>query len=288
MKYWCNSTAFQFTWDQVAYAFWLRYPNPYSNHVLTEDTICRQVREDGKLYSKRLITKQSSTKLPGWCSYFMPTTRRTVIVEESIVDPKDQSVITYTRNIGLNHIALLEEKCIYQTNLDDRASTMVHRHCFVSSGVRGFAQAIQSFLVERFKKNAAKTTKGLEYVLTGMYLKDTEQFQNLKHSLPDKITHALHKYAENSSLLKSEKVAKIKNTARQKAKIAKEKVMVAKDRAKAQVKAKVTVSCESNKSSSELWNVKTQHYLPQPHILNFLSNFAWLLSNLGVGIVMSL
>lgn len=30
-------------WHQVAEALWRRYPNPYSKHVLTEDTVSRLV-----------------------------------------------------------------------------------------------------------------------------------------------------------------------------------------------------------------------------------------------------
>ena len=89
-----------------------------------------------------------------------------------------------------------------------------------------------------------------------MYLKDSEQFQKLKHSLPDKISHALHNYVENSVFLKSEKMEKLKNTAKEKAKLAKDKARLAKDKARlakelatAKVKAKVTVNCESSKSS---------------------------------------
>ena len=77
----------------------------YSTHVLTEDTVSREIRGD-KLYTKRLITKMSASKLPSWCSYVIPVTRKTVIVEESIVDRKNQVITTYTRNLGLNHIAV--------------------------------------------------------------------------------------------------------------------------------------------------------------------------------------
>lgn len=98
-KYYESSTVFQYHWDQVLQGFWKRYPNPYSSHVLTEDTIEREIRKDGKLYSKRLLTK--TNKIPKWGERFFKA-KFVCIVEESLVDTKSKTLTTYTRNIGFN------------------------------------------------------------------------------------------------------------------------------------------------------------------------------------------
>lgn len=100
-KYYENSTTFYFNMDQVMQGFWRRYPNPYSSHVLTEDTIEREIRQDGKLYSKRLLTK--TNKLPRWGERFFKA-NSVCIIEESLIDLKTKTLETYTRNIGFNKI----------------------------------------------------------------------------------------------------------------------------------------------------------------------------------------
>ena len=67
---------------------------------MTEDTIQREVK-DGKLYSKRILTK--TNRVPKWGERFI-STRVVKIIEESIVDPNEKLLVTYTRNIGLARI----------------------------------------------------------------------------------------------------------------------------------------------------------------------------------------
>jgi len=67
-----------------------------SNHVLSEDTVFREIR-GSKLFTKRLLTK--TNRLPKWGERFV-NARTVKIVEESIIDPKEKVLITYTRNIG--------------------------------------------------------------------------------------------------------------------------------------------------------------------------------------------
>jgi len=67
-----------------------------SNHVLSEDTVFREIR-GSKLFTKRLLTK--TNRVPKWGERFV-NARIVKIVEESIVDPKEKVLITYTRNIG--------------------------------------------------------------------------------------------------------------------------------------------------------------------------------------------
>jgi hypothetical protein len=100
-KYTENSTLFNYNWEQVTQGFWQRYPNPFATHVLTEDTIQREVRNDGKLYSKRILSK--TNRVPKWGERFFAA-KSVFIIEESIVDPKNKTLTTLTRNIGFNKI----------------------------------------------------------------------------------------------------------------------------------------------------------------------------------------
>src|SRR3954451_19322119 len=52
-------------WELVTYAFWMRYPNPFSKHVLAADVIDRSFDpETGVLKTTRLLLKQGV--LPRW------------------------------------------------------------------------------------------------------------------------------------------------------------------------------------------------------------------------------
>lgn len=77
----------------------------FSTHVLSEDTISRSVI-DGKLHTKRLLIK---TKwMPKWAKR-ITNVNVEKIIEESIVDPKEKVITTYTRNIGMVRILV----CIF-------------------------------------------------------------------------------------------------------------------------------------------------------------------------------
>lgn len=74
-------------------------------HVLTEDTIDRQVK-NGKLHSKRLLSKTNN--VPKWGERFI-NTKSVKIVEESIVDPKEKTLTTYTRNIAFTKVMVSDD-----------------------------------------------------------------------------------------------------------------------------------------------------------------------------------
>jgi len=76
-----------------------------STHVLTEDVVYREVTADHRLLSRRLLMK--TNRLPRWGEYLFPggMSRSVYIIEDSIVDPVNRSLVTYTWN--LNHTTLM-------------------------------------------------------------------------------------------------------------------------------------------------------------------------------------
>jgi len=68
--------------------------------VLSEDTLDRKFKGE-ELYTKRLITKTS--RAPKWGERFVKSSV-VAVVEESLVNRKDQTITTYSRNIGLTRI----------------------------------------------------------------------------------------------------------------------------------------------------------------------------------------
>jgi len=158
-----------FAWDQVVVAFWARYPNPFTTHVLTEDVLRRELRPDGSLYTCRLLMKTNS--IPKWGQALMPASR-VPIIEESIVDPTKKTLTTYCRNITHKRLMETTEKVVYTSQEDDNGKTFTHcqKKFWVSS--QWYAPTggwIERFGIQRWVKNVDKTRRGLEHVLGQIY-----------------------------------------------------------------------------------------------------------------------
>uniref|UniRef100_A0A3Q4AUA1 PRELI/MSF1 domain-containing protein n=1 Tax=Mola mola TaxID=94237 RepID=A0A3Q4AUA1_MOLML len=143
VKYFCNNTDIRSTWDHVVSAFWQRYPNPYSTHVLTEDVVYREVTADHRLLSRRLLMK--TNRLPRWAERFFPAgmSRSVYIIEDSIVDPVNRSLTTYTWNLNHTTLMSVEERCIFQDSVEQPDTTQLSREVWISSSVYGFSRPIQ-------------------------------------------------------------------------------------------------------------------------------------------------
>ncbi|KAJ8984712.1 hypothetical protein NQ317_004973 [Molorchus minor] len=164
-KFFSDTVTFNYNWDQVAQAFWKRYPNPNSKHVLTEDVVQREIKS-GRLITKRILSKTNS--IPKWAEKFV-TTKHVNIVEESIVDPKHKVLVTYTRNLGYAKVMSVTEKVVYMESEENPSKTIAVRSAWIDSQVRGFSRAICAFGYERFKKNCMKMVGGFNHVLTSLY-----------------------------------------------------------------------------------------------------------------------
>ena len=104
-------------WPTVAFAFFLRYPNPYASHVLACDVISRDFTPAGSLVTTRLILKQGS--LPRWAPQGIIKKAESWVLEETEVDPEGRTVRCITKN--LDHVkALRVEERIILRQTDDQ------------------------------------------------------------------------------------------------------------------------------------------------------------------------
>ncbi|KAM4714041.1 PRELI domain containing 1b isoform 2-T3 [Anableps anableps] len=165
-RYFYSEVHINSPWHQVLAAFWQRYPNPYSTHVLTEDVLYREVTPSNLLLSRRLLTK--TNRLPGWAECIFPThmARAVYILEDSIVDPEANTLITKTWNLNHGTLMTVVERCMFEKDHSQPAWTKLKREAWISSSVYGLAWPIQEFGLARFKSNQAKAMRGLDYALT--------------------------------------------------------------------------------------------------------------------------
>lgn len=197
VKYFSNITDIRSTWDHVVSAFWQRYPNPFSTHVLTEDVVYREVTADHRLLTRRLLMK--TNRLPRWAERLFPAgmSRSVYIVEDSIVDPVNRSLTTYTWNLNHTTLMSVEERCIFQDSVEQPATTQLRREAWISSSVYGFSRPIQEFGLARFKSNQVKAMKGLEYALSNL------QGETPQRLLRDTVKDASEKAKEAAKSLAS-------------------------------------------------------------------------------------
>lgn len=166
MKYWSCSTCFQFEWSQVVQGFWCRYPNPSSLHVLTEDVLERRV-EGQKLFTKRIFTKMS--KVPSYLRRFTGGVRNIHFIEESVLDLTERTFVTYTRNIAMQNVMTVHEKCVYKVHEGNRSNVTCERQMWSSSNIAGFGNLIAIFGINQYRRNIESTNNGFNYILQSMF-----------------------------------------------------------------------------------------------------------------------
>jgi len=223
MRLFEGSYSFPFSWEQAAKAFWLRYPNPYSNHVLSEDVISRKVHKDGKLYTTRILIK--TNKIPGWAKRFY-NAKNIAILEESVVDPNGHTITSYTKNISMKNLMDVEEKVILKESEENRKFVVAERKAWIISHIYGFINMIEKLGYERFKTNTHKANLGYEHVLINLYGTDllekkaihSTKFEKTKEHIKDAAQHKKEQILD----VAHQKKEKIKDAARETAKKAQE------------------------------------------------------------------
>jgi hypothetical protein len=120
MKVYESSYNYDYPFPTVTLAYFLRYPNPYSRHVLSTDVIDRYVDPDThRLHSLRLHLKKS--KVPGAILKFLPRglagpggASQSYILEKSTIDLKEGWMKTESRNMEWTGILSVRERQVYK------------------------------------------------------------------------------------------------------------------------------------------------------------------------------
>lgn len=130
MKFYENSFNYDYTFPAVTLAYFLRYPNPYSRHVLSSDVIDRYVDpETQRLHTVRLHLKKS--KVPAGILKFLPRglagpggASQSYILEQSTIDVKEGWMETESKNMEWTGIlSVIERQSYYRQRLSETAAT---------------------------------------------------------------------------------------------------------------------------------------------------------------------
>jgi hypothetical protein len=130
MKFYESSSNYDYTFPAVTLAYFLRYPNPYSRHVVSSDVIDRYVDpETQRLHTVRLHLKKS--KVPAGILKFLPRglagpggASQSYILEKSTIDIKEGWMETESRNMEWTGILSVVERQTYRRmRLSDLSSS---------------------------------------------------------------------------------------------------------------------------------------------------------------------
>ena len=123
VKFYTSDFSHPYPFPTVTLAYYLRYPNPFSTHVMSTDVIDRHFDPDTQtLFTTRLHLKRS--KIPPTLLKLVPAswlgpaanssgTSQSYILERSIVSIKDGVMMTESRNLELTGILAVAERQLY-------------------------------------------------------------------------------------------------------------------------------------------------------------------------------
>lgn len=123
MKFFENNSTYDYSFPAVSLAYFLRYPNPYSRHVLTSDVIDRYVDPaTERLHTTRLHLKKS--KIPSTLLKLLPkgiggsdNSGQSFILETTVVDAKEGWMRTESKNMEWTGILSVVEKQLFERDL---------------------------------------------------------------------------------------------------------------------------------------------------------------------------
>jgi len=122
VKFYSQSYSYDYPFATVSLAYFLRYPNPYSRHVLSSDVLDRHFDPvTQRLYTTRLHLKRS--RIPAAVLKILPRSllgssptgdSQSYILERSIVDVKEGWMKTESRNLEFTAVLDVIERQIYR------------------------------------------------------------------------------------------------------------------------------------------------------------------------------
>ncbi|KAH0612706.1 uncharacterized protein H6S33_009086 [Morchella sextelata] len=188
VKFYENAFSYDYQWPAVTLAYFLRYPNPYSTHVISTDTLASELDPvTGNLHLTRLHLKRG--KLPASVARFLPKIKESYILEHSVVDVKNQRLETETRNLDWEGVLSVVESQVYTPSAEQATregktdvQTIVRFESRLGSGKvvkdveekRGFfsnwttgsvQRSIELVGVRRMREGLGRSREGMKVVL---------------------------------------------------------------------------------------------------------------------------
>lgn len=176
VKIYESAFSYDYSFPAVTLAYFLRYPNPYSTHVLSTDVISRDIDSQGRLHTVRVHRKR--TRLPSAVLKFLPHSvmaslsnnnqnnsvggrghsSESYILERSTIDIKEGWMRTESRNLDWTGILSVVEKQEYQRQMP--LTEKNKEDLSVASGITGVVTTVifRSRLGNRLRARTVRAT----------------------------------------------------------------------------------------------------------------------------------
>jgi 4-amino-4-deoxychorismate lyase len=124
VKFYESTFSYDYSFPAVTLAYFLRYPNPYSTHVLSTDVISRDIDHLGRLHTLRVHRK--SSRLPPAVLKLLPKSvlgsvsggrSESYILESSTIDVKEGWMKTESKNLDWTGILSVVERQEYKRHI---------------------------------------------------------------------------------------------------------------------------------------------------------------------------
>lgn len=159
VKFYESSYSYDYSFPAVTLAYFLRYPNPYSAHVLSTDTIARTIDPTTQRLQTIRIHRKSS-RLPPAVLKLLPKNvlgnvsggrSESYILETSTIDVKEGWMRTESKNLDWTGILSVVEKQEYRRQIP---ASEEHDEICVGSGTTGVVTTVmfRSRLGERLRR----------------------------------------------------------------------------------------------------------------------------------------
>lgn len=170
------------TFETVTLAYFNRYPNPYSAHVKSTDTLEVYIDDLGRLHQIKLIKK--SGRLPNFVKPFLGKITTSWIIENTIVDPNSKEMLTYNCNLDHRKIIRVEEYNTYKFDFHKNVTNSLVTVLFSSGFTQRFGlglnikDRIESWSRNKFSDNLLRSREGLNIVMENV----KQRLSNAKQS----------------------------------------------------------------------------------------------------------
>ncbi|XP_007548425.1 PRELI domain containing protein 3B [Poecilia latipinna] len=164
MKIWTSEHIFNHPWEMVTKAAMQKYPNPMNPSVFGVDVLDRNIDQQGRLHSKRLLSTEWG--LPSIVKSLIGNVRTcTYIQESSIVDPKEKMFELQSSNITFTNMVSVDEKLTYKPHPEDPEKTILTQEAIISVKGVSLSSYLEGVMANTISTNAGKGREAMEWVI---------------------------------------------------------------------------------------------------------------------------
>lgn len=159
-----NSHIFDNNFNNVSFAHWLKYPNPYNKSIIAIDILDRKILEDGKLFTKRLITTNTCVPIPNILKKYLKL-NKFYIIENTIIDIKNKKMLLESFNVSHNYLLSSYEYLTYTKNNLDINKTDMNQ--YIKVDISNYKN-LENNAINLIKNNINDGINGMNWVLNNI------------------------------------------------------------------------------------------------------------------------